>query len=105
MLQVLGSYLVNNARGAVVDAVAIPEAIASGQLAGAGIDVLEMEPPPADHPLMVAWRDPMHLAHHRVIINPHMAFYSEEGFQDIRRKTSEACRRALTGQPLRNVVN
>ena len=100
-----GSYLVNNARGAVVDAGAIPAAIASGHLAGAGIDVLEKEPPPADHPLMVAWRDPMHLAHHRVIINPHMAFYSEEGFQDIRRKTSEACRRALTGQPLRNVVN
>ena len=55
-----GSFLVNTARGGVVDATAIPEAIASGQLAGAGIDVLEQEPPPDDHPLLVAWRDPEH---------------------------------------------
>jgi phosphoglycerate dehydrogenase-like enzyme len=40
---------VNNARGGVAEAAAIPDAIASGQLAGAGIDVLETEPPPPDH--------------------------------------------------------
>ena len=74
-----GAYLINTARGAVVDTAALPEALASGQLAGAGIDVLEHEPPPADHPLIAAWRDPNHAAHHRLIINPHLAFYSEEG--------------------------
>ena len=100
-----GSYLVNTARGGVVDTRAVPEAIASGQLAGAGIDVLETEPPPDDDPLMVAWRDPDHPAHHRLILNPHTAFYSEEGLMDIRLKTAEACRRALLGEPLRNVVN
>lgn len=100
-----GSYVVNTARGAVVDTQALPEAIASGQLAGAGIDVLEIEPPPEDDPLLVAWRDPGHPAHHRLILNPHSAFYSEEGLLDIRRKTAEACRRALSGLPLRNVVN
>jgi D-3-phosphoglycerate dehydrogenase/C-terminal binding protein len=100
-----GSFLVNTARGGVVDATAIPAAIESGQLAGAAIDVLEHEPPPEDHPLLVAWRNPMHPAYHRVIINPHSAFYSEEGLSDMRVKGSEACRRALLGLPLRNVVN
>lgn len=100
-----GSYLVNTSRGAVVDTSAIPGAIASGQLAGAGIDVLEHEPPAADDPLIVAWRNPRHPAHHRVIVNPHTAFYSEEGLMDMRVKGAEACRRALEGLPLRNVVN
>jgi D-3-phosphoglycerate dehydrogenase/C-terminal binding protein len=100
-----GSYLVNTARGLVVDTAAIPDAVASGHLAGAGIDVLEHEPPAADHPLVNAWRDPAHPAHHRVIINPHSAFYSEEGLMDMRTKGSHACRKALCGQPIPNVVN
>lgn len=100
-----GSYLVNTARGGVVDTSAIPTAIASGQLAGAGIDVLETEPPPADDPLIAAWRDPQHPAHHRVIITPHIAFYSEQGLADMRLKGVQTVRRALLGQPLRNVVN
>jgi C-terminal binding protein len=100
-----GSFLVNTARGGVVDTSAIPAAIASGRLAGAGIDVLAHEPPTPDDPLVLAWRDPGHLAHRRVILNPHSAFYSEEGLMDMRIKGSEACRRALLGLPLRNVVN
>jgi C-terminal binding protein len=100
-----GSYLVNTSRGGVVDTTCIPEAIRSGRLAGAGIDVFPVEPPPPDHPLITAWRDPADPCHDRVIITPHAAFYSEEGLMHIRVKTAEACRRALTGQPLRNVVN
>lgn len=100
-----GSYLVNTARGATVDAAAIPGAIRSGKLAGAGIDVLPFEPPPDDHPLLVAWRDPAHPAHDRVIVNPHSAFYAEEGLLDMRVKGAQACRRALLGEPIRNVVN
>jgi D-3-phosphoglycerate dehydrogenase/C-terminal binding protein len=100
-----GSFLVNTARGAVVDLRAIPEAIRSGQLAGAGIDVMEEEPPGESHPLLLAWRDPDHPAYHRVIVNPHAAFYSEEGMEDMRVKGSQCCRRALVGEPLRNVVN
>jgi C-terminal binding protein len=100
-----GSYLVNTARGATVDATAIPDAIKSGKLAGAAIDVLPFEPPPTDHPLLVAWRDPSHPAHDRVIVNPHAAFYSVEGLTDMRVKGAQACRRALTGEVIRNVVN
>ena len=100
-----GSYLVNTARGATVDATAIPDAIRSGRLAGAAIDVLPFEPPPEDHPLLVAWRDASDPCHDRVILNPHSAFYSEEGLLDMRVKGAQACRRALLGEPLRNVVN
>jgi D-3-phosphoglycerate dehydrogenase/C-terminal binding protein len=100
-----GSYLVNTARGAIVDAAAIPQAIRSGRLAGAAIDVLPQEPPPEDHPLLVAWRDKNDPCHDRVIVNPHAAFYAEEGLLDMRVKGAQACRRALLGEPLRNVVN
>ena len=100
-----GSYLVNTSRGAVVDVRALPEALSSGRLAGAVIDVLEQEPPRDDDPLLLAWRDPEHAAHHRLILNPHAAFYSEEGLLDIRQKSAEACRRAFSGLPPRNVVN
>jgi C-terminal binding protein len=100
-----GAYLVNTSRGAVVDTAAIPSAIAAGKLAGAALDVLPFEPPADDDPLVAAWRDPQHPAHHRVILNPHTAFYSEEGLLDMRIKGAEACRRALLGLPLRNVVN
>jgi C-terminal binding protein len=100
-----GSYLINTSRGGVVDVTAIAAAIESGRLAGAGIDVLPQEPPPEDHPLIVAWRDPKHPCHQRVILNAHNAFYSEQGLRDMRVKGAEACRRLLTGLPLRNVVN
>jgi C-terminal binding protein len=100
-----GAFLVNTARGGVVDTAAIAPALASGQLAGAGIDVLPQEPPAATDPLLVAWRDRNHPAFERLIINPHAAFYSEEGLMDMRVKGTDACRRAVLGQPLRNVVN
>jgi C-terminal binding protein len=100
-----GSFVVNTARGGTVDVLAVLEAITSEHLRGAAIDVLETEPPLPDHPLMKAWRDPNHLAHSRIIINPHSAFYSEEGLLDMRVKGSQNCRRVLLGQTPYNVVN
>jgi D-3-phosphoglycerate dehydrogenase/C-terminal binding protein len=100
-----GSYLVNTARGEVVDTDAVADALASGQLAGAAIDVLGTEPPRGDERIMRAWRDPSHPAHDRLILNPHAAFYSEEGLTDMRTSGATACRRALTGEAVRNVVN
>ena len=100
-----GSFLINTARGAVLDTSCIADALARGHLAGAGIDVLATEPPAADDPLLSAWRDPHHPAHHRLILNPHSAFYAEEGLLDMRVKGSQSCRKALLGQRLSNVVN
>ena len=100
-----GAYLINTARGGVVDADAVPAAIQSGHLAGVGIDVLEREPLAADSPLALAWRDPAHPAYHRLLVNPHAAFYCEEGLLEMRSKGAEACRRALCGLPVPNVVN
>ncbi len=100
-----GSLLVNTARGAVVEPEAILMGLESGRLAGAGIDVLEQEPPNDGHPLLRAWRDPTHPAHTRLILTPHAAFYSEEGLADMRRKGCENVRRVLLGEPARNVIN
>ena len=100
-----GAYLVNTARGAVVDTDCLPDAISSGKLAGAGIDVFEWEQPPEDDPVVRAWRDPHHPACHRLLITPHSAFYSEQSLIDLRTKAAENCRQALLGQPLRNIVS
>ncbi len=100
-----GSFVVNTSRGGVVDVLAVLDAVTSGHLRGGAIDVLETEPPPPDHPLVAAWRDPSHPAHGRIIINPHSAFYSEEGLLDMRIKGSQNCRRVLLGQEAYNVVN
>lgn len=100
-----GSYLVNTARGEVVDTDAIPDALASGQLAGAAIDVLAQEPPRGNERIIRAWRDPAHLAYDRLILNPHAAFYSEQGLMDMRVSGAKACRRALMGEVVRNLVN
>jgi D-3-phosphoglycerate dehydrogenase/C-terminal binding protein len=100
-----GAFLVNTARGGVVEPLAVLDALARGHLGGAGLDVLEQEPPAEDHPLLLAWRDPKHPAHDRLILNPHAAFYCEEGLNDMRVKGSENVRRVLLGGTPRNVVN
>ena len=90
-----GGILVNTARGPVVDQSALVEALDSGHLLGAGIDVVEREPLD-DERLRV---------HPRVILTPHSAFYSIEGFVELRRKTAQEVRRLLTGEAPRNPVN
>jgi len=99
------SYLVNTARGDVVDTKALADALNDGRLAGAGIDVLPQEPPSPDDALVKAWRDPNHPAHERLILTPHAAFYTEEGLDDMRRKGCENVLRVLRGDAPRNVVN
>lgn len=75
-----GSYLVNTARGGLVDLDAVFEALDSGQLAGVALDVLPQEPPPSRHPL---------LTHPRALITPHVAWYSAEAEVELRRKAAQ----------------
>ena len=75
------------------------------EFGGAGIDVLEQEPPTPESPVLRAWRDPEHPAHDRLILNPHSAFYCEEGGEEFRTKAAREVLRMLRGEPLRNVVN
>ncbi len=100
-----GAYLVNTARGSVVEHQAVLEALESGQLAGAALDVLAQEPPAQDDPVLTAWRNPEHPAHFRLILNPHSAFYSRESLLDMRTKGAHNIRRVLTGALPRNVIN
>ncbi len=100
-----GSFVVNTARGAVVDPLAVLDALTANHLVGVALDVLETEPPDENDSLLKAWRDPNHPVHDRLILNPHAAFYCEEGLLDMRVKGSQNVRRALLGQSLRNVVN
>lgn len=100
-----GSVLINTARGGVVDTMAVIRALEIGHLYGAGIDVLEVEPPPSDSPILQAWRDPTHPAHDRLLLNPHTAFYCEEGCEEFRRKGAMEILRAYRGEALRNRVN
>jgi D-3-phosphoglycerate dehydrogenase / 2-oxoglutarate reductase len=72
-----GGILVNTARGKVVDADALIDALQSGHLAGAGLDVFEQEPLPADSPLRSA---------PNVVLTPHVAGFSDEAFIDLRRE-------------------
>lgn len=100
-----GALVINTARGGIVDALALLQGIELGHLAGAGIDVLETEPPHDSDPLLQAWRDPRHPVYDRLILNPHSAFYTEEGLADMRTKSSQNVRRVLLGQKPWNVVN
>lgn len=90
-----GSYLVNTARGGLVDIDAVVAALADGWLAGVGLDVLPTEPP-ADHPL---------LHHPRALLTPHVAWYSEASEAELRRRTAQnVVTWAATGRPDHVVV-
>jgi phosphoglycerate dehydrogenase-like enzyme len=86
-----GGYVVNTARGAVVDVAALVAALDGGHLAAAGLDVLPVEPVPRDSPLV---------GHPRVVLTPHSAFYSVEAEQELRRKAAQNLATWLaTGRP------
>ena len=68
------AVLINTARGALVDAVALAAALKAGRIGGAGIDVLEREPPPADHPLLDRTIP-------NLIVTPHVAWAAREARQ------------------------
>jgi D-3-phosphoglycerate dehydrogenase len=90
------AYLINSSRGAIIDEAALLAALESGQIAGAALDVMSSEPPPADHPL---------LHHPRVIATPHVAFYSEAAIVDLATKAARHVAQALRAEVPSRVVN
>ena len=98
------AVLINTARGAIVDLDALHLALEQGQIAGAALDVLPEEPPPS-HPLIEAYRRRDAWLEGRLILTPHVAFYSAPGFLDLRRKGIETILDYLREGRLRNCVN
>jgi len=98
------SALVNTARGRILaDLDCLEEALRSGHLAYAAMDVLPDEPP-QDHPLLAAWREDAEWLRGRLLITPHVAYYSEEGWQEMRWKAARTARMYLVEGKLRNLV-
>lgn len=91
-----GAILINTARGGIVDAIALLAALKEGRLGGAAIDVLDVEPPPADHPLLQASMP-------NLIITPHIAWASREARQRVINEVAANISAFVRGEP-RNVV-
>jgi D-3-phosphoglycerate dehydrogenase / 2-oxoglutarate reductase len=91
------AYLINTARGGIVDEKALYQALVSGKIAGAGLDVFEIEPPPVGQPLH---------ALPNVIMAPHVAGVTVEAVNRMSEQTARNILSALDGAPIRiNVIN
>ena len=71
-----GAFIINTARGPLIDESALLAALRSGHLGGAGIDVISVEPPPADHPMLTADLP-------NLIVTPHVAWASFEAMTEL----------------------
>ena len=99
------AVLVSTARGTAIDIEALEAALRSGKLAGAGLDVLPVEPPVEPIPgLLKAYRERADWTIGRLIITPHSAFLTPEAYQDIRIKSAETMRAALFTNRPQNVI-
>jgi D-3-phosphoglycerate dehydrogenase len=90
-----GAYLINTARGPIVDEQALAKALDGGRLAGVALDVMPQEPP-VGSPL---------IGRENVIITPHTSFYSEESLLELQRKAAQEVAAVLTGKAPKNPVN
>jgi len=83
------AYLINTARGPLVDEKALYEALVNGNIAGAGLDVLEVEPARMDNPLLML---------DNVIVTGHSGHYSDLAIATIRKRPAEDVERIMTGE-------
>jgi D-3-phosphoglycerate dehydrogenase / 2-oxoglutarate reductase len=90
------AVVINTSRGAVIDQAALIDALQAGRLRGAALDVFEEEPTESMSPLV---RLPS------VVLTPHLAWYSEEAQDEVKRRAAEEVRRVLTGKAPRHPVN
>ena len=90
------AYLINTARGGLIDHAALTVALEAGRPAGAALDVQEREPPDLDQP---PYNDP------RVIVTPHAAFASTESLENLRRRTAQQVATRLAGGVPEHVAN
>lgn len=90
------AIIVNTSRGGLIDTVALASALEKGQVGGAGLDVFEQEPLPANHPLLSA---------PRTILTSHTAWFSEASVPRLQQLAAEEAVRAINDLPLLNVVN
>ena len=90
------AFLINTARGPIVDEKALYQALKKRWIAGAALDVMEKEPPDWENPLPKL---------DNLIITPHISFYSEESYVELKTKTAEALLSVLKGELPRTFVN
>ena len=88
--------LINTSRGPIIDEEALIKALKGGQISGAGLDVLEKEPPDVSNPL---------LKMDNVILSPHVGFYSVESISELKRRTAQNVADVLMGRWPASVVN
>jgi len=90
------AFFINTARGSVVDQQALTKALTEKWIAGAGLDVLEKEPPDPNDPILDL---------DNVVLTPHYASYSEEAYQEVREKAARQIVQALRGEVPTCLVN
>jgi C-terminal binding protein len=101
-----GAVVVNTARGTSLDIAALEAGLRSGRIAGAGLDVIPVEPPVEPlPPLLAAYRARESWLLGRVVITPHSAFHTPEAWLDIRTKSAETMRDVLVEGLSTNVIH
>lgn len=93
------AFLINTARGALIDEAALIAALRSGKIAGAALDVISREPPPADHPIILAARELDNL-----IVTPHTAWSAREARERLLREVEENIAAFLAGRERNRVA-